>query len=58
MSTTVAISLSPEELAELDNLRRSQRTSRAEAICDAVRFYTYWAELLPFEDLGTDEIEP
>ena len=56
MSTTVAISLPKEELAELDGLRRG--VSRAEVIRDALRWYVHWAERLPFEDPIADEIEP
>jgi metal-responsive CopG/Arc/MetJ family transcriptional regulator len=58
MSTTVAITLPPEELSELDSLRRSQGVSRAEAICEAVRWYARWGERLPFEDPIADEVEP
>ena len=59
MSTTVAISLPQEELAELDDLRRDQRASRAEVIREALRWYVQWAELLPFEDpVADDEVDP
>jgi len=58
MSTTVAITLPPEELSELDGLRRHQGVSRAEAIREAVRWYARWAERLPIEDPIADEIEP
>jgi metal-responsive CopG/Arc/MetJ family transcriptional regulator len=57
MSTIVAISLPPEELAELDGLRRDQGVSRAEAIRQAVRWYAQWGERLPFEDPIADDIE-
>jgi metal-responsive CopG/Arc/MetJ family transcriptional regulator len=57
MTTTVAISLPQDELAELDELRRDRGVSRAEAIHEAVRWYVRWAELLPFEDPIADEIE-
>ena len=39
MSTTVAISLAPEELSELDLLRREQGISRAEVLHEALRWY-------------------
>jgi metal-responsive CopG/Arc/MetJ family transcriptional regulator len=58
MSTTVAISLPQEELAELDDLRRDLSVTRAEVIRDALRWYVHWAERLPFEDPIADEIEP
>lgn len=58
MSTTVAISLPPEELSELDALRRRQGVSRAEAVRDALRWYARWADVLPSEDPIADDIEP
>lgn len=57
MSTTVAISLAPEELSELDGLRRDQGVSREEAIRDALRWYVRWGERLPVEDPIGEEIE-
>ena len=58
MSTTVAITLPPEELSELDGLRRDQGVSRSEAIREAVRWYARWADRLPFEDPIAEDIEP
>jgi metal-responsive CopG/Arc/MetJ family transcriptional regulator len=58
MSTTIAISMAPEELSELDDLRRRQGISRAEAVREALRWYARWADVLPPEDPITDEIEP
>ena len=58
MSTTVAISLPPEELSELDDLSRRQGVSRAEALREALRLYVRWADVLPPEDPTADEIEP
>jgi len=55
MSTTVAISLGPDELSELDAFRRSQGVSRAEAVREAVRWYARWADRLPFEDPIAEE---
>lgn len=57
MSTTVAISLPPEDLSELDDLRRDEGISRAEALREALHWYARWAERLPFEDPIADEIE-
>lgn len=37
--TTVTTAFDEEELGELDQLRRAERTSRPEAIRTAVRFY-------------------
>ena len=39
-----------DELAELDQLRREQGVSRAEAVREAIRWYVRFAELLPVED--------
>jgi metal-responsive CopG/Arc/MetJ family transcriptional regulator len=58
MDTTIATILPPDELEELDRLRRSQGISRAEAIREALRWYGRWAERLPFEDPIAEEIEP
>jgi metal-responsive CopG/Arc/MetJ family transcriptional regulator len=55
---SIATSLAPDEVQELDQLRREQGISRAEAVRDAVRWYVRWAERLPFEDPAADEIEP
>jgi metal-responsive CopG/Arc/MetJ family transcriptional regulator len=57
MSTTVAVSLPQDELAELDELSRSQGVSRAETVREAVRWYARWGEKLPLEDPIADEIE-
>jgi metal-responsive CopG/Arc/MetJ family transcriptional regulator len=57
MNTTIATSLLADELKELDRLRRDQGLSRADAICDAIRWYVRWAEKLPFEDPTADETE-
>jgi metal-responsive CopG/Arc/MetJ family transcriptional regulator len=58
MSTTVAVCLPQEELAELDDLRRNRRLSREEAICEAVRWYLRWSDRLPYEDPIGDERDP
>jgi metal-responsive CopG/Arc/MetJ family transcriptional regulator len=58
MNTTVAISLAPEELSELDCLRREQSTSRAEVLREALRWYARWGELLPVEDPIGEESDP
>jgi metal-responsive CopG/Arc/MetJ family transcriptional regulator len=55
--TLIATSLAPDEVQELDQLRRGQGISRAEAVRDAVRWYVRWAERLPFEDPAADEME-
>lgn len=51
MDTTIATSLTPDELAALDRFRRCQGVSRAEALREAVRWYARWADRLPLEDL-------
>jgi len=53
--TPVATAFTTDELAELDELRRTHRTSRAEAIRTAVLWYARWADQLP-EDPLEDEI--
>jgi metal-responsive CopG/Arc/MetJ family transcriptional regulator len=55
MSTTVAVPFPPDELAELDDLRRNQRVSREEAICEAVRWYLRWGDRLPVEDPAAED---
>lgn len=57
MSRTIAISLAPEEISELDAFRRDQGVSREEAIRDALRWYVRWGELLPVEDPIGGDIE-
>ena len=47
MEITVATPFPKDELADLDQLRREQRASRAEAIRSAVRWYIRWADQLP-----------
>jgi metal-responsive CopG/Arc/MetJ family transcriptional regulator len=55
--TTIATSLPQDELAQLDEIRRDQGLSRAEAVREALRFYVRWADMLPSEDDPTvDEI--
>jgi metal-responsive CopG/Arc/MetJ family transcriptional regulator len=56
--TTIAVPFTKEELAELDQLRWVQRTSRAEAIRTAVQFYARWADRLPYDDAPEEEIVP
>ena len=58
MSTTVALSLAPEELSELDQLRRDQGVSRGEVLREALHWYARWGELLPVDDPIGEEIEP
>jgi len=58
MSTTVAISLAPAELSEVDQLRREQGISRAEVFREALRWYARWGELMPVEDPIGEEIDP
>ena len=56
--TTIATPFDKDELAELDDLRRAQRTSRAEAIRSAVQWYSRWADRLPCDDAPEDDIVP
>jgi len=58
MSTTIAISLTPEELSELDDSRRDRGVSREEAVHDALRWYVRWGEQLSLEDPIGEEIDP
>lgn len=58
MSTTIAISLAPEEISELDAFRRDQGVSREEAVRDALRWSVRWGERLPVDDPIGEEIEP
>lgn len=58
METTIATTLAPEELLELDQLRRDQGVSRGEVLREALRWYARWGELLPVEDPIGEEIEP
>jgi len=56
--TTIATSLPQDELAQLDEMRRGQGLTRAEAVREALRFYVRWADVLPSEDdLTVDEID-
>ena len=57
MSKTIAISLPPDELTELDAFRRGHGVSRTEAIREALRWYARWAEQLPIEDPIAEDIE-
>ena len=57
MSTTVAISLPEDELAELDELSRGHGVSRTDAVREAVRWYARWGEKLPLEDPTEDDSE-
>lgn len=57
METTIATTLSPDELAALDRLRRGQGVTREEALREAVRWYDRWGDVLPSEDPTDDEIE-
>ena len=54
--TTIATTFDKDELAELDQLRREQRTSRPEAIRAAVQWYARWADRLPADDFFEDEL--
>jgi Ribbon-helix-helix protein, copG family len=58
METTIATTLAPDELAALDQLRRDQRISRAEAVRAAVCWYVQWADRLPVEDPAEDDVDP
>ena len=54
-----AITLPPEDLAELDRVCRYQRVDRAEAVHEAVRWYIgREGDLPPIEDPAGDEFEP
>ena len=55
MEITIATSLTPDELAALDRLRRG--VSRAEALRDAVHWYARWAGRLPLQDPAEDAID-
>jgi metal-responsive CopG/Arc/MetJ family transcriptional regulator len=56
MSTTIATSLPPEDLAALDRLCRDQRMSRDEAVETALRWYIEREGDLPAVD-DLDETE-
>jgi len=56
MSTTVATSLPPEDLAALDRVCRDQGVSRPEAVESAVRWYIEREGHLPSVD-DLDETE-
>ena len=55
MSTTIAVSLPPDEFAALDAVRRDQGGTREDAIRDALAWYLRWGDRLPIEDLSADE---
>jgi len=57
MSTNVAISLPPEDLAALDRVCRDQGVSRPEAVESALRWYIEREGDLPWVDDPTDEID-
>jgi metal-responsive CopG/Arc/MetJ family transcriptional regulator len=55
---TVATSLSPEEIDELDRIRERQNLSRSQALRQAVRWYVgAMRRLPPAEEPLPDEIE-
>ena len=59
MNITVATSLPPDEIRELDRVGRDQGLSRAEAVRAAIRWYLgspYQPAVL--EDPTADEIDP
>ena len=57
METTITTYLAQDELQDLDQFRRGQGVSRAEAVRDAVRWYIRWGDRLPIDDPAADEIE-
>ena len=59
MNMTVATSLPPEEIRELDRVCRDQGVSRLDAVETAVRWYIgREGDLSSIEDPTADEIEP
>ena len=58
MNMTVATSLPPDEIRELDRVCRDQGVSRLDAVESAVRWYIEREGDLPSVDDLDDEIEP